>query len=942
MKPNGIQPRQYALYELTSWVQAESLLSDLEAIVNAPGPTALLFPDEGCKAFFKQYKGSSLPPELLWFTPAELLAYALKHLKLEPTVLAEPAYLALIADLARSSKAPLIALAAEYPGYFLSLASRISQDTRGYLDPHLHGFAKRLNGVLASYGISTAEEAILRAFGGSVAPLFEQLYILGFNAQHFDKSLSLFLGLQSARQVSFFLQHLEGKAQELLIRTLETYTGQECIYLAELQPPAPTEPFTLYTVQEPIPIEDRLTQDIQEHLKQRPTQDLVLVFNSSSSALGLGLSVRLDSLGIPYFSALKRPLGMPDSLQLLKAWVHYQQTLTLEALLDWLNTLLREKDPVFLNKVLKKIKHFSDIYDTNNAIIIAKKLETIFANQNGLLAFLRPLESKAPWSTYHADVLALSQANQLGWEQWLPALGAEERFHFPIQSTSFLIYLEAILESQLQQLQKALPLAGKAGIYLLTPDLAVHVQNAKIILAALHEAQDPLQANPLLTEGAAAKLNAAGLRPAPTGEGEDYVLLPQGYTMSAAMLRSCERSVFQQLVLAQRDAILRGYVIVEGTHNPVSDLLEHETLQAIKLALDLDEAKLQAALVPYPLGFSDTASLHPDYSLSDNEKERLQAIHCDRQNPRLPFDTYTFCLYPEDAPDLALPAKAWEEYFQKPTAIWFKHILKVDSWPDASEAPSTALRIGTWVHEWLTLPSGSKSLSIQDASLWRAQVIKASEQTLYAIRELYQSCQLNMHASLLEHWQKAKSIALNLIERLSEAGIQALVSEWPVPEGTYWRLDKGSPLALSGRIDAIASKAPIDLASPLAHTDEALWILDFKTGKTPSLDIKKLNKDGQGLQIALYALALRALGFKNISCSIVLPKTALEPQLSLEALEDLGEIKARIEALLQGGVFGMKPSPHSPYNPIAYPIATVAIKSEVLDAKARLKGLCLS
>jgi hypothetical protein len=939
VKPLTIPDRQFALYELKSLAEALPMLSSLTGFCpSSSGPSALLFPDEGYLACFRQYFGASLSQELLYFTPSSFLDYVLKRLKLQSRVVLEPAYLGLIAELARSFKHPHAELLKEKPVYFLGLLALIQQDTKGCLDPHLHDFFKRLKGLLSAFNLTSLEDACVSSLKQLQTPLFDHLSIVGFSAKHWDQSLSLFLGLHSACHASFFLQHTEGKAQELLIRTLEIYTGQECTYLGEATPsPEVFNEFSLHVVAFPLNIEDKLMQDILLHLEQAPDKDLVLVFNSASSPSGLALSLKLDALGIPYFSALKRPLVVPESLNLLRSWLHYQKELNIDCLLDWLNSLLYERSPVLLSKLCQKIKNLSALYATSHTAIIVKALERTLKKEEWLLALIRPLKPSARWSDYRDYLLQASIAAKLQWELWLPALGAEQQLDFPIHASSFLIYLEAMLKAHLDSLQQPISLKKRPSIYLLNPDLAVHVQNAKIILAHLNEAQEGYAQHPFLSEATIARFNASLLRSGPNGEGDEFVFLPHGYYNSSQHLNAYQRYMFQNLALVQKHALSHAFVVLDAEGGQLSQVLAHEAVQCLKMGLGLDDKRLEACRVKLSPKEALCESSFP--RLFDTEKDHLKRVHLSRQDPTLAFDAYSFCLHTEDSERLVLPAKAWEEFFQKPTGIWFKHILKAESWPVSSGSSSTALLIGTWVHDWLTLASQSKSLKVDDTHSWRLQVLRQSETALENIKSLYQSCELAVHPSLIEHWKKAQGIALNLIETLKQAGIHYLVSEWPLPGSTSWALPQGSVLHLIGRIDAIASSQPIDLKNPLSHKDEALWILDFKTGKTPPLDVKKLSKDASGLQVGLYALALRALGFRNIRCSIVLPKAQLEPQLVLEEIESLPDIYSRMEAVLQSGVFGMKPGPHSPYTSIPYPIATIAVHADVLQAKASLSGL---
>jgi hypothetical protein len=96
-------------------------------------------------------------------------------------------------------------------------------------------------------------------------------------------------------------------------------------------------------------------------------------------------------------------------------------------------------------------------------------------------------------------------------------------------------------------------------------------------------------------------------------------------------------------------------------------------------------------------------------------------------------------------------------------------------------------------------------------------------------------------------------------------------------------------------------------------------------------------KQGDGIQLGLYALALHAINGGQIQLSICKPGETLVPQLMLEevlALDDLWKALARMQST---GIFGMRGELRSEFGrAVCLPFATLSISGEVLESKWRI------
>ena len=109
---------------------------------------------------------------------------------------------------------------------------------------------------------------------------------------------------------------------------------------------------------------------------------------------------------------------------------------------------------------------------------------------------------------------------------------------------------------------------------------------------------------------------------------------------------------------------------------------------------------------------------------------------------------------------------------------------------------------------------------------------------------------------------------------------------------------------------------------------------DFKTGQRKGLSLARLTA-GDGVQLALYALALRAAGARAVGLSLLTPGAPLDaPQLTLAALDTVAPLWRGLWQMQESGVFGMRGALREEYGfRRDYPLATLAIDEEILAKK---------
>jgi hypothetical protein len=318
-----------------------------------------------------------------------------------------------------------------------------------------------------------------------------------------------------------------------------------------------------------------------------------------------------------------------------------------------------------------------------------------------------------------------------------------------------------------------------------------------------------------------------------------------------------------------------------------------------------------------------------------------------RRDPAAASGEYDFALR-SPAPRVPVPSVSeFEALVKSPALVWLKKYLGVEGREDETNPWSAAT--GQWVHRWLSQIAGPEKsfVRIPNAAGIDQSIRKAAEEKYAEITRLCQSTGKTIPDWWHSGWQNAFCLARLLGAKL------ATIEDWPWM-AAEWEIDGDQPvrvaadstLTFRGRIDLLLSRKE----TRGLEADE-LWILDYKTGTNkkalapPREDTEKrksqLHKkilDGSALQLALYGLAARQLGARQVYLSLVSPAVKpVVPQLSIEQMDAEADVFRELTRMQQTGIFGM-------YGPLrsawaftrAYPLATLAIDQEILDERWEL------
>ena len=286
-----------------------------------------------------------------------------------------------------------------------------------------------------------------------------------------------------------------------------------------------------------------------------------------------------------------------------------------------------------------------------------------------------------------------------------------------------------------------------------------------------------------------------------------------------------------------------------------------------------------------------------------------------------PFGEYEFALRTPPQPPLRLAAKRWEEALASPAEVWLAAVLGVAASGGDDETP-WALAQGNWVHDWLralvrAAPAQTFAPLPAPAEV-PARVRAAASAFRQRVAGVLTGCRRPLPDWWASAWEQALGIALPLAASVAAvAGRTHTAAEWKFDDTAI--PIAGGALHIRGRIDLLLTTS--------ATLDDA-WLVDFKTGQRQGLSLANL-AGGDGVQLALYALALRAAGARAVGLSLLTPGAQLDaPQLTLAGLwRGLWQMQ-------ESGVFGMRGALREEYGHRgAYPLATLAIDAEILAEK---------
>ena len=312
-----------------------------------------------------------------------------------------------------------------------------------------------------------------------------------------------------------------------------------------------------------------------------------------------------------------------------------------------------------------------------------------------------------------------------------------------------------------------------------------------------------------------------------------------------------------------------------------------------------------------------------------------------------PAGEYEFALRSSPNQEISLSVTDWQRVLRSPAIVWMKVFLGVEA--DADDGDAWALATGQWVHRWLADSvrdeEERKFVEVNRANEIRERIWAEAREFREAVAALCARRGKVLPDWWRSGWSNALYIADCLAAKVSDLhDWSEMAVEWSLGDPTVIRVSQNATLRVRGRIDLILARQRAK-QSQIGYED--LWVVDYKTGRQRGFSLKELRKkdtpkrkfrrqltEGRGVQLALYALAVHALGAQKIQLTLLSPAEELEPQFDLDAVLAQADFWMELHRMQETGVFGMLGPVHADFGFIAqYPLGTLPIDIDLLEEK---------
>ena len=320
-----------------------------------------------------------------------------------------------------------------------------------------------------------------------------------------------------------------------------------------------------------------------------------------------------------------------------------------------------------------------------------------------------------------------------------------------------------------------------------------------------------------------------------------------------------------------------------------------------------------------------------------NVQQTLVAFNA-RRDRATKAGEYDFALRSDQSyrPRPTLSVSNLQEMVSSPALVWMERYLGVkapeetgDPWPAAS---------GKWVHHWLAQIAAAKAKGIFTAFPNSTAIDESVRLSAGERRAILQGLCQALGKAMPDWWHSGWLNALYLARHLG--GKIAPVNNWKwiatevrIGRDGAVKIFDEIELQLHGQIDLVLAEN-----NAASFAGQKIWIVDYKTGTTKELRTTDLHDNlvkGTTLQLALYTLALSALGAAEVSASILSPMVRnTGPQLSVAELTAHTNVFADLAEMQRSGIFGMKGEVRPAFGfSKPYPLATLPIDYDVLEDK---------
>jgi len=678
-----------------------------------------------------------------------------------------------------------------------------------------------------------------------------------------------------------------------------------------------------------------------------------LVVGPINSPLAREVAARLAGLNLPYHDALGYQPGQGPAQTLFEAWLDWQENGRLVHLTTWAR-IARQHGLISVHDADAAERAWQDAAATtwsDEPEVLAAWLP--HAGTNGAVA----LQFMGEWPRLPATA---------SWDEWIRIISSvAERLHWPDPPESLDECAEAWTAfrgtalpraAALRWVRAVTRLPGRtrdergrepfAPLQIVAAASAAALPWTHLVLGGLQHGEWPAddEDSPLLDEACLAFLNNQVLQQGSQGEGHRSIAPGHGWLPPAAERHRLARAAFARLLSLPTEGLAltsRRTDPASGRPARQSEYFWTAAAQALgRLPTDADWEQRAGQTRQAQIQVQAVISPAEDFSADGTELAAPARAYAARRAPTKVFDEFSFCLSRPSSAPLVLSCRAWEYALTKPGAAWFKYLLGVEPrWDPATDDPRSR-SVGLWAHAWVrpgpeTGPT-APSLPLPERALWQKLARARADDARTQIIATYAAAGKILPEAWMDAWTTAHRVAQEWIDALAGTdGWSQALAEATLPLGLKGALPQtDTEFALRGRLDLVLCNRPAQVVPENLRGARA-WLIDFKSGGDRPLGLTRLAR-GEGLQLALYALALRALGAEGVAMTTLTREAAAETQLTgadldADALTGMWRTLAEFSSAGCWGEFHDLTDAHD--RPGDYPLATLPVAGEILREK---------
>jgi hypothetical protein len=875
---------------------------------------------------------------------------------------------------------------AQAPDHLLRAMNQVSAAGWSFAElapPFLRGLTQRFEQLRRECGFHLTAEADRLAFENisKVALLFHDLLVVGFNGAHWPMWFLLQAAVHAAAKATVVLSDPRDEARDLD----ETWIGSweekfgaaapiavprqasETLFPDLFEPEQSTVasprklPPPLFIVGRDTTEQAQGIVALTEQFLADPAAERIGILFPRAGSLPRLVASLLSDGRLPHGDNLAHPAPGPLEEEAWQAWLDLQENPRLRMLIRFLHALPEPRKffgDLDLDKIEKILRRaFGELLLDDLELIrayCARCVPTVGTKIDAGLTALGFLPERATFDKY----LALTQKifHAFAWsEQATMVEQASRAWRQQVPNElSRTIYLRWLSEVSASFFSARDPLGDQpySRVQLLLYTQAEGQEWSHLIFAGLNEGSWPPLADEsgFLSEeeiGAlntrVRDLNRRAVRQGSQGEGHSVVAEGKTFCLGAVERRQLVARQFSNLCEAATVAIAASAnLIEESAPERLANPSEFFTRLYFDARSEGPSQRAMAILQQETRAWLQERAAKRDKTMT-TDMLQTGIAYVKRRGRDTKFGEYEFALRESSAGAVSLSATDWEKTIKTPALIWMRRFLGVEANED--EFVDWNLAVGQWVHRWLARIANGNA---DGRFIPQPQADDVRPLTRAAADEFHERISTLRGKPLPDWWLSGWKHAVFVADALATIiatteGWPSFATEWTLPSCSI-RLSKELSFPIKGRIDLLLARKPREDES-LPFTD--LWVIDYKTGRRTSLAQNTKSKmppaedfrikilQGKGLQLALYALALRELGAIDIAVSLLTRDLELDrPQVAMDVIAAQQPIWEELARMSASGVFGMRGELRPGFEfQDPYPLATLAIDPDLLEEK---------